>query len=613
MPSNRFALAALVLPLLVYVTTLAPSVTLEDSGEYLSVAETFGIAHPPGAPLWTLLAGSLARAPFGTTALKVNLFSAVCGALACYFLYAWVFRRTGDAWTALAAAGVAAFSRCVWGQCLVAEIYALNLAMIFLCFNLVEKWRETERPAWLFATALAGGLGAGNHHLLILVSPVVLARAFGGQWKKLVNPKLVLGSVGCLLLGLSVYLYLPIRSAMGPPILWEKIDSVASFWGYFSREMYKTAEGGLWYAGDPLDALQFFFAFLRRLPAEQGGILVLFALPGLVSLWKKDRVLFGMVAGVLALNVPVLLAMGTAQYTPTSAYINRLYYLPATAALAVPTVFGWKGCWEQLFFKLQKPLPPRMRGPLVAAAVLFPFALNWSACDRSDYTIAQEYGRNLIRSLPEGGAVFPLTNNEGFTLMYYRFVEKDPRAWLLDERFGWDGERKPKAVFTAWPVGKSSPHPLGGALAELETWPDSILYRAQRDPLPEGLQRFSRVREVEYSIGQLPGDFPRISPFERMIFASYSAYYAGLGAKRFLQGNTAGAEEAWRRAEELNPEDAYCSYLLGWIYRETGARSGETARERFRDALDRFEECYDPLDTRFYGVKRETIEADLRK
>jgi hypothetical protein len=601
---------AFAIPLVVYTVTLAPSVTLEDSGEYISVAETLGLAHPPGVPLWCLLAHGMTKVPVGTVAQRTNYFSALCSAFASLFLFLWI-RQFSLRWeTALSAAGISAFSRCIWGQSVVTEVYTLNLAFLSLCLLLVERWRETKRPAWLMSAALAGGLGSANHLLLILLSPVVIARALWGRFREVVPARTSLGCVLCLVCGLSVYLYLPIRSAQSPPIAWGKVDSFGAFYDYVSRKVYSE-----WDMGTLYDAACFLWAFARHLPWEQGGILVLFAAPGMVRLWRKNRVLLAILLGIVVLNVPVLLLHGRSVFTPTSEYINRLYYLPATSALAVCTATGWSAAVERLFHLSRDEFPPFLAKALVLSSTLFPLALNWNACDRSEYWIAREYAQNLVKSLPKDGAVFPLTNNEGFLLTYMRFVEKDPRAWLLDQRFGWDGKRPPKAVYTAWDVGRSAVFPLHQILpefAEVETVPESILYRVIKEPERKGLSRFERIREVDYSIDCRPAGFPDMSPFERMIFASYSAFYAGLGAKRFQEGREEAAEEAWRLAEELNPPDSYCCYLLGSIYQEMGVRSPGEIRRWFEDSLALFDLCYDPLDTRFYAIAREMVEEKLK-
>ena len=64
---------ALALALAVYWRTLAPTVTLEDSGSFIAAACSLGVAHPPGYPLWCLLAHGFTRLPFGEPAWRVHL------------------------------------------------------------------------------------------------------------------------------------------------------------------------------------------------------------------------------------------------------------------------------------------------------------------------------------------------------------------------------------------------------------------------------------------------------------------------------------------------------------------------------------------------------------
>ena len=65
----------------VYTITLAPTVTSEDSGELIAAAHCFGVPHPPGYPLWTMLCGAFIRVfAIGSVAWRANLLSAVCAA-----------------------------------------------------------------------------------------------------------------------------------------------------------------------------------------------------------------------------------------------------------------------------------------------------------------------------------------------------------------------------------------------------------------------------------------------------------------------------------------------------------------------------------------------------
>src|SRR5438105_10719036 len=75
-----------VVALVTYSWTLAPTVTLVDSGELIVAAHGLGVAHPPGFPLWVMLAHLASLLPFGNVAVRINFSSALFAALACAML-----------------------------------------------------------------------------------------------------------------------------------------------------------------------------------------------------------------------------------------------------------------------------------------------------------------------------------------------------------------------------------------------------------------------------------------------------------------------------------------------------------------------------------------------
>ena len=103
-------LLVFVISLGVYVATLAPTVTGEDSGELIAAAYGWGVAHPPGYPLWTILAGLAVRVlPFASVAYRVNLLSAVLGSFSAAILCV-ILRRFFDCKSFTAAVGSLCFA-----------------------------------------------------------------------------------------------------------------------------------------------------------------------------------------------------------------------------------------------------------------------------------------------------------------------------------------------------------------------------------------------------------------------------------------------------------------------------------------------------------------------
>jgi len=177
-----------------YVLTLAPTVTFWDAGEFIAAARILGIPHPPGTPLYTMLAhvwGLLV--PFGEYAWRLNLMSACFSAAgaACWFLFAhealgvWVrdlapgqarLLRLGGA---AAAAIVAAFSFTQWQNSNETEVYAVAGFSVAAIAWLAMRWRAqraTPRAGrHLLLAVYLGGLSMGNHLLALLAGPALVA------------------------------------------------------------------------------------------------------------------------------------------------------------------------------------------------------------------------------------------------------------------------------------------------------------------------------------------------------------------------------------------------------------------------------------------------------
>jgi len=160
--------AVFVAALVVYSCTLAPTVTLVDSGELIVVARGLGVAHPPGFPLRVMLAHLASLLPFQNVAMRINFSSSLFAALACAMLTLVVAElmitasylkpktrarqreNAGDSRLegilifapAVGAGLLIAFSRTLWFYATITEVYALNTLLILVVFFLMFRWRR---------------------------------------------------------------------------------------------------------------------------------------------------------------------------------------------------------------------------------------------------------------------------------------------------------------------------------------------------------------------------------------------------------------------------------------------------------------------------------------
>ncbi|HEU4588947.1 MAG TPA: DUF2723 domain-containing protein, partial [Gemmatimonadales bacterium] len=146
-PPYLFAVLCALAILAIYIATLAPTTAFWDTSEYIAAAKVLGIPHPPGNPLFTLLAHTWGLLPLAKSyAERINLFAAVTSAAAAglWFLVAerWLREIVPVRWARYAAAFagvlVGATSWTVWNQSTVNEkVYTVSLLSMALCMWLV--------------------------------------------------------------------------------------------------------------------------------------------------------------------------------------------------------------------------------------------------------------------------------------------------------------------------------------------------------------------------------------------------------------------------------------------------------------------------------------------
>ena len=220
-------------------STLLPGLGLWDTGEFQTVAPVLGTAHPTGYPSYVLL-GWIANAllaPFGDPALRMNLLSAITLGAAAALTVVLVRALTGRALVAAAAGLLLALTPIPWRVGSFADPHMLHLALVAAILALLVGWESRARDGrpnadrWLVAAAAVYGVALGNQALTILLAPGIALFVLAvdrGAWAR----RALVARCAAALFGVTalVYLELPIRAAMGAPLVYGHPDTWGGFW-----------------------------------------------------------------------------------------------------------------------------------------------------------------------------------------------------------------------------------------------------------------------------------------------------------------------------------------------------------------------------------------------
>jgi len=173
--ARRAALLAGGTMLLVYLATLAPSVTFWDAGEFIAAAHALGIPHPPGTPLFIVLLSTWAKLlPFVPFAVATNSFSSVCTSAAIALMVWWLARSVGAPRVALCAGLAAGATSSIWMNATETEVYAASLCLSACAIVAGDLAGRTGESRWRVLAAYLLALALPLHLSAIVAAPVVV-------------------------------------------------------------------------------------------------------------------------------------------------------------------------------------------------------------------------------------------------------------------------------------------------------------------------------------------------------------------------------------------------------------------------------------------------------
>jgi hypothetical protein len=414
----------------VYLRTLPPTVTGEDSGEFIAAAYALGVPHPPGYPLWCMLAHPFTYIPCGEVAWRVHLMTAGFGAATVAMTALLILLMTRNRLAAVGGALALAFSRQLWEQSLIAEVYSLNAFLVALCLFILWRWHATRRNGLLLWLAVVYGLSLGNHNTMVLAGPLFAAFVVAVEAAPIKRAKVYAG-LGLLaaVCAFLVYLYLPLRSMANPPIDWGNPETFSNF-----RDVVLRKQFAFMLHENPRSLARFAgqMAVMTGFWAREFTFFgALFAFFGFAVLLRR-RFWYAMHLAALALVVVTgFTLIQNFSLDLEWRWVMRVFGIPAYLVTALCIGAGLDAVYRF------RPMTRYLAATLAFLLILLPFAAHYHDNDKSGYYWAREYAENVLGSMAPDAIFIPEADHAAFPALYLQMVEGFRTDITIGRKYGY--------------------------------------------------------------------------------------------------------------------------------------------------------------------------------
>lgn len=241
--NNIVGWAVGIIATLVYLSTMEPTTSFWDCGEFLSCAYKIEVGHSPGAPLFMMIQRMFALMAGGDVsrvAIFMNAWSAIASGLTILFLF-WTITHfakkltsggdtepTGLQTTLIMGSGIVGalaytFSDTFWFSAVEAEVYATSSFFTAVVFWAILKWEHVANTKyadrWLVFISYMMGLSVGIHLLNLLAIPAVGMVYYFKRYEATTR-----GGITAFILGCVALAFVQFGVLQGLPILASKFD-----------------------------------------------------------------------------------------------------------------------------------------------------------------------------------------------------------------------------------------------------------------------------------------------------------------------------------------------------------------------------------------------------
>lgn len=391
----------------IYLFFSPPGIVFGDSPELILASYSLGITHPPGYPLYSLLTKAFHYiVPFLSYAKACNTFSAFISSISLFIFFKTLERANVSILICTLSTLTLAFSEVYFKQSQISEVYSLNNFFFVTLLFLITSYYFNPQKRKIFLAFFLIGLGLANHHTLLSFLVVGILFFFLLVKK---NIKTFLIALLFLILGLTTYLYLPVRSMSNPVLDWGDPESIGNFLEVILRKQFGFGGGE-----------RSFEKFLNQLLSygiflwEQLFILIILSILGIYLLFRQEKKLLLPIFLIFLINgllTPIVL-----NSTEEDFFLVKEFLTPSLIMAIFFVAYGAGNFNPKRWFVY-------LYLSLFIFSLGYKFYLDVDSLDKRKDIYSYRLAKDSLEFLPQGAFIIGESDYTLFPLWYLQYVE----------------------------------------------------------------------------------------------------------------------------------------------------------------------------------------------
>jgi hypothetical protein len=430
-----FAVFSFLIPFIIYLLTLEHKLIGGDTGWYALEIPAMQVFVPTGYPTFSMLGKLITYLPIGDLAYRLNLFSAIFGALTILFLFLLINRLIKNEPVSLISSLFFAFILPFWSVANRLEFDTLNSFFIVLVLFSAVLYSEKKNRKYLYLFFFSLGLSLTNHPIAFFVVPAIFL------YVVIINPKIfksikaIFLSILFFILPLLSYFYIYIRSLQG----YGEVNTLKRLFYYVTgRNVTGELHGGHFTDRNLIDVLLVIGDYLKIIFESYGVVLIIIALIGFIFLVRKNKKLGICSVLFIIFNIivpPLYLSHANPNYMLDTMIILAVYIAFGIVSILdfSTSIFDRKTGGKKIL-KIDKFLRYFLTGVILTFFALQPVSLvyvNYNEADLSEPDEVYKFWLEAYDNMEENSKIYIQSPSENISMFINKYEYGDKQIQLI--------------------------------------------------------------------------------------------------------------------------------------------------------------------------------------